>query len=650
MDLSVVIVNYNVQYFLDQCLKSVFASGSSLNMEVFVVDNNSVDGSLEMIRQKYQRVNLIANSQNLGFSRASNQGIAASKGRYILLLNPDTVVEDDTLPRAVQFMDHNPEAGGLGVKMLDGQGRFLPESKRGLPTPAVAFFKIFGLSALFPKSKTFGKYHLGFLDPDQTHQVEVLSGAFMLLRRKALEKTGYLDEEFFMYGEDIDLSYRITQAGFKNYYLAQARIIHYKGESTKKSSVNYVLVFYKAMIIFARKHFSKKNARIFSLLINLAIYFRAAVAILNRFIKNIFWPLTDAMVIYAGFWGIKSVWEVQVFDPLHYPPEYMQMVVPAYILLWISAVYFGGGYDKPSKNLRLISGIGLGTVAILVIYALLPTNLRFSRALILLGAAWAIIALPAMRSLLSLLAQKGPPPRKNQNKRVIIAGDGTEAFRISQMISQSGSCAFIGMVSLQKQKPANEAYVGTIAQINEIIEIFKIDEIIFCGAHMSSQNIIDHMAALKDHQVNFKIAPPESLYIIGSNSIDTFTQPFTIDINPVNKTANRRNKRILDLLASVLLIISLPVTIFLVKNTPGLLRNIFWVIIGQKTWVGYHPCRHQNKLPKLKNGVLFPGDINPDNYPQEETINNLNNIYARQYRIENDLKVIYKGWKNLGRS
>lgn len=267
MQLSVVIVNYNVRYFLEQCLNSVFRSGKDLDMEVFVVDNQSVDGSTEMVREKFPQVKLIANDKNAGFSKANNQAIRKSSGKYILLLNPDTVVEDDTLPKVVAFMDSHPDAGGLGVKMVDGQGRFLPESKRGLPTPAVAFCKIFGLSALFPKSKVFGRYHLGYLDADETHQVDVLSGAFMLLRKETLEKTGLLDEDFFMYGEDIDLSHRIVKAGYKNYYYPEARIIHYKGESTKKSSVNYVLVFYNAMIIFARKHFSQKTPASFRCLL-----------------------------------------------------------------------------------------------------------------------------------------------------------------------------------------------------------------------------------------------------------------------------------------------------------------------------------------------------------------------------------------------
>ena len=284
MKLSVIIVNYNVKHFLEQCLISVGKAIESLPAEVIVVDNNSVDGSVEMVQAKFPWVQCIANKQNTGFSKANNQGILISKGEYVLLLNPDTLVEEDTFTKCVQFMDAHPVAGGLGVHMIDGKGNFLPESKRGLPSPAVAFYKIFGLSALFPKSKVFGKYHLGYLDKNKTHEVDILSGAFMMMRKSVLVKVGLLDEAFFMYGEDIDLSYRIIKGGYKNYYFPETRIIHYKGESTKKSSVNYVFVFYKAMVIFANKHFSQNNAKTFSFLINIAIYLRAGAAIFIRFL------------------------------------------------------------------------------------------------------------------------------------------------------------------------------------------------------------------------------------------------------------------------------------------------------------------------------------------------------------------------------
>jgi GT2 family glycosyltransferase len=319
-----------VQFFLEQCLNSVRIAAQKVPTEVFVVDNISVDESVNMVREKFPEVKLIANQENVGFSKANNQAIRQAKGEYVLLLNPDTVVEEDCFKKVVDFMDQHPDAGGLGVKMVDGKGCFLPESKRALPSPSVAFWKIFGFSNLFPKSKIFGRYHLGHLDKDQTHEVEILSGAFMLMRNETLTKVGLLDENFFMYGEDIDLSYRIILGGYKNYYFSGTSIIHYKGESTKKSSVNYVLVFYKAMVIFAQKHFSQKNAKTFSLLINLAIYLRAGAAIASRFIKKLFLPAIDAACILTGMLFLTSEWRLQtlfsqnsftaspsLFTPLH---------------------------------------------------------------------------------------------------------------------------------------------------------------------------------------------------------------------------------------------------------------------------------------------------------------------------------------------
>ena len=256
MKVSIVIVNYNVRDFLEQCLRSVFRATGGIDSEVFVVDNHSVDGSQAMVRDKFPQVNLIENHQNLGFSKANNQALRLVKGEYVLVLNPDTLLEEETIRKCIFFMDSHPEAGALGVKMINGKGKFLPESKRALPTPAVAFYKMFGLAKLFPKSQKFGKYHLSYLDKDKIHSVEILCGAFMFIRKEALNKAGLFDEDFFMYGEDIDLSYRLIKAGYLNYYFPESTIIHYKGESTRKSSVNYVLMFYKAMLVFTGKHFS----------------------------------------------------------------------------------------------------------------------------------------------------------------------------------------------------------------------------------------------------------------------------------------------------------------------------------------------------------------------------------------------------------
>ena len=270
MKLSVVIVNYNVRLLLEECIKSVEKALDGIEGDIFVIDNNSSDGSVEYIRERFPKVHIIANKENLGFARANNQAIRMTDAEYILLLNPDTVVYENTLRGCLDFMDANPEAGGVGVRMLTREGKVAPESRRAVPTPWVAFLKMLGLTS---------RYYMSHLPWDKPGRIEVVSGAFCMLRHKALDQIGLLDEDFFMYGEDIDLSYRLLKGGWQNWYLPYD-INHYKGQSTQKSSFRYVHVFYQAMLIFFRKHYSHLSFLI-SLPIQTAIYFRAFMALMQ---------------------------------------------------------------------------------------------------------------------------------------------------------------------------------------------------------------------------------------------------------------------------------------------------------------------------------------------------------------------------------
>ncbi|MDD3960460.1 MAG: glycosyltransferase [Bacteroidales bacterium] len=653
MKLSVIIVNYNVIHFLEQCLLSTEKALTGIDGEVYVVDNNSVDDSVTMVKEKFPWVKLIANKENPGFSKANNQAIRVAKGDYILLLNPDTVVEEDTFRKSIAFMESHPDAGGLGVMMVDGKGKFLPESKRGLPTPEVAFYKIFGLSHLFPRSKRFGKYHLTYLPKDKTHKIDVLAGAFMMLRKETLDKTGLLDETFFMYGEDIDLSYRITQAGYNNYYFPETRIIHYKGESTKKSSINYVYTFYNAMVIFAQKHFSKKNAQLFSFIINLAIWLRASLALLYRFIKNIFLPVSDALLMYGGIYLIKIYWEKLYIFPEggSYPREYLLFAVPLYVLTWVVSLYFSGAYDKPLQPGKVVQGTFIGTVIILVAYALLPEEFRFSRAMILMGTLWGIIALTSLRILLHYLLPGHYPFGNDENKRFVIIGSKKEASRVAALLSQTAlKPGFVGLVSTE-EGTREEGFIGNLDQLRDIIMIYQIREIIFCARDMTSVDIIDRMSELTDLQVNFKIAPRESSAIIGSNSINTSGDLYTMDVNAISKKSNRRNKRLLDVLTSLLLLPMMPFILIIVHKRVGFIANIFKVLTGIKSWVGY--CHVDNNstlhLPAIKPGVLNPADllslpkINAADQAQ------LNYLYAKDYHFKKDINIIIRALRHLGR-
>src|SRR5579871_660708 len=277
MELSIIIVNYNVKFFLEQCLYSVKKAITTIEAEIFVVDNNSADGSIEYLQPKFPFAKFICNKNNPGFGKANNQALAEAKGKYILFLNPDTIVGEYTFYTCITFFEQHSKAGAVGVYMIDGSGEYLKESKRGFTSPWVSFCKLTGLTAFFPHSKIFAGYYLGHLDETKNNEVDILSGAFMMARKEVLDITGGFDEQFFMYGEDIDLSYRIQKAGYKNYSLAETVIIHFKGESTVKD-IRYTKLFYKAMSQFSKKHFTGSFSFIFSILMNAAIWLRGVIS------------------------------------------------------------------------------------------------------------------------------------------------------------------------------------------------------------------------------------------------------------------------------------------------------------------------------------------------------------------------------------
>ena len=276
MKLSVVIVSYNVRPYLEQCLQSVQSALEGIEGEVFVVDNHSDDDSVETVQNHYPWVRLIENQDNLGFAKANNQAIRQSQAEYVLLLNPDTIVAKDTLREVLKFMDAHPKAGGAGVMMCYEDGTRAPESRRALPTPWVAALKMLGFTK---------RYYMSHLPWDQPCRIEVISGAFCLLRHEALNAVGLLDEDFFMYGEDIDLSYRLLKGGWENWYLPYS-IVHYKGRSTQKTDFRYVHIFYQAMLIFFQKHYSHLSV-FFTVPVKMAIYFRALIALTDILRKKL---------------------------------------------------------------------------------------------------------------------------------------------------------------------------------------------------------------------------------------------------------------------------------------------------------------------------------------------------------------------------
>ncbi len=649
MDLTIVIVNYNVRYFLEQCLLSVHAAIEGINAEVYVVDNRSSDGSVEMVQEKFPWVHVIANKENVGFSKANNQAMLLAKGRYVLLLNPDTVVEENTFQSCIEHMDAHPQAGGLGVKMVDGRGNFLPESKRGLPTPAVAFYKMFGLSTLFPKSKTFGQYHLSFLDEERVHDVDILAGAYMFMRKSVLDQIGLLDEAFFMYGEDIDLSWRIRLAGYSNVYFPKTRIIHYKGESTKKSSVNYVFVFYNAMIIFARKHFSKSRAGILSILIHLAIYLRAGVAILRRVLSALAVPTLDGLLTLGTL--VVTTLIYNDVSGIAIPNAILKWALPSYAVLLALSFYFSGVYDKPVRIQKLWRGLLTGALTVLLAYALLPESVRFSRAIVL-GSIIPIAALIiGMRYFLYKIGKADYQMLFGNQKRLAVVGSPDEIERTTQLIKEAGQAidVLVHVSNEQLVSPGNHTFVAGLGQLKEAVETFRLNEVVFSGASLSPQQIISQMSYINNPNLEYKIAPKASAFIIGSNSIHATGDLYHIDnLSTIHTPSNRRNKRLVDILVSLLLISIFPLIIVLNKGKLHPLKSLLGSLFGTRTMVGYYPVKDQKYiLPKLPKPNLFILNIESIDNNNLEKAKKANLNYARNYHVGLDLKLIFKNLKRF---
>jgi GT2 family glycosyltransferase len=645
MILSIVIVNYNVKFFLEQALLSVQRAANGLAVEVWVVDNASKDGSLQMVQERFPEVHLIANERNVGFSQANNQAIRLATGEYVLLLNPDTVLAEDTLRSCLDFMQNHPGAGALGVKMIDGSGVFLPESKRGFPSPFVAFSKTFGLSRFFPKSRFFNRYHLGYLSKNENHEVDVLSGAFMLMRKAALDKVGLLDEQFFMYGEDIDLSYRIQLGGYTNHYLADTAIIHYKGESTKKGSVNYVRIFYQAMILFARKHFRGSNARSFVLMLQAAIYFRAALTLVSNFFQRAWWPILDALALFSGLFLLKKSWAVYHFhNPEHFEESFLYFNAPLYTGIWLTALFFSGAYDRRTNLWQIVRGILFGAVGIAAIYGFLNLEYRSSRMLIVLGTIWALLAIPALRALISRLGMGNFSLEEQEEKRLALVGSLEETRRIEAILRAIGiRKKTIGLIAPQQNSAESHLYLGTLADLPALVELFRLDELIFCSQDLSNEAIIETMEKL-GRQLNYKILPAGSDTIIGSSNKDMNGEWYRLDAQfSISRPENRRNKRLLDILIALVLLPSFPLSIFLGVRKQKIWANAWPVLIGQKTWISY--TQPEPDLPKLKPGVLNPNDAVSELVLKESTQHKLNQNYARDYRVSEDLRLLWAYWK-----
>jgi GT2 family glycosyltransferase len=645
LQLSVIIVNYNVKYFLEQCLCSVIKACKNIDTEIIVVDNHSTDGSKEFLLCRFPSVKFIWNDVNTGFAKANNQALAIAKGAYILFLNPDTIVAEDCFELSIGFFESHPVAGALGIRMIDGAGNFLKESKRAFPSPLTSLYKLSGLTKLFPHSKIFARYHLGHLPENENHEVDVLAGAYMMIPKKVLDITGSFDETFFMYGEDVDLSYRIQKAGYKNYYYAQSTIIHFKGESTRKGSLNYVKLFYSAMSLFVKKHYSGSRAGVFNFLIQAGIFLRATLSLIGKFLKAIGLPLLDAAIIFMSFWCIKYLWSTFIRKEVNYSPNMLIIAFPVFTIIFLIASYYSGLYDKGYKRSQLNRSTVIASLVLLSGYALLPEDIRFSRGILVFGIIMGYIVMSLLRWLFmrwNLLSRAEEDDGYRQT--IVVAGE-KDFNTVTELMQRAGMPERV-LGRVNNSLTSSSKALGSIHQLNHLVKMYPVKEIIFCEDILGFKEIIAAVQQLPG-DVRNKFHASGSRSIVGSNNKDVSgeylsnNEKYTI-INPVNK----RNKNLLDATIALLFLVTFPIHLFTQKKPFQFFKNVFTVLCMQRTWVGYAAAT--NKLPRIKKGILTSTALpTAMNDLPAESLHLSDEWYATFYSATTDIKKIARGYRYL---
>ena len=671
MDLSVIIVNYNVRQFLENALQSVQRALAGIQAEVFVVDNASDDGSADMVRRNFPGVILLENTANVGFARANNLALRRATGNYLLLLNPDTVVQEDTFRAMLGFFESHPDAGLAGCTILNPDGTLQLPCRRSFPTPWVAFTKISGLSALFPRSRIFGKYNLTYLDPDKTYPVDAVSGSFMMLRREVFETVGGLDEAFFMYGEDLDWCYRIKGSGYKVYYVAATKIVHFKGQSTRRSDIDELEHFYGAMELFVEKHLSRSGVVRFFL--RLGITLRGAVAAIAREGKPLLMAAADFVLVdVALFLSAFIYYGNMVHFTFNAHPAVW--IVPALIVVLTAASM---GVYRTYRLSPSRSGVSV-FVSYVLISALVffAREYAYSRLVVVVSGVLSFIALPGWRIAVRLFGRTGPDAVRRGRlfgSRTLIVGTGGSAQEVLKRLRArvDGGYDVVGFIDTTLarvgEKIAGVEILGSLETVGKVIDEHRVSEVVFSTDGLSYADILSAIARTSSPAVNFRMVPDSLEAILGKTRIDDLETLPLVDIEyNIQKTTNRAAKRAVDIAVSaiVMLVTYIPfqvLRLFGWKPAPGGvaegLLQLPRVFTGRLSLVGLpdlpalarHPAQDRRSLYLGPPGLTGIVQINSREGMLSEEIERLKLYYAKNQSLGLDLEILLKAFLRRGK-
>lgn len=670
VDISVIIVNYKVKEYIANLLNSLYKGSENLSLEIFVVDNNSGDDSVEYLRKRYPDVQYIQNKENKGFGVANNQAIRKASGTYSLIINPDTLVSEDTLSVLVSHMQQNPECGAAGCKILNPDGTFAPESRRSVPTIWSAACKVFGLNYLFPDSKLFGKYYLSWLDEDEASKVPVLSGSFMFWRTEVLQQLDGFDERFFMYGEDIDLCYRVQDTPYHIDYVPDTSIIHYKGESTKKGDLRYIRIFNKALYQFFDKHYSSRYSLFFKVCIYLAIWLKTLLSAFGSYFRRFRTVLADLLILNTSL-AAGFIIRLMLKGETILTPEglkYLWINILITILYLLSGSLLGMFKSKAESISTTLKAVFV-TYAGVVIVTFFVRDLAYTRLGLGFAFILSVIFFLVFRLLRANTLNTGDHVKgKIRNSRVIIVGDSEISEDIISRIHSRPDWTYevIGVVGEELDSDNNERYLGTLSQLKDLVKAYKAEQVFFALNSISYKQMLKEISHLQKEEVVFKLIPDSMDFILGKSKVEYLEAIPLVEVEfDYNKPLNKFFKRALDLMIAVpawlvLFLMTFPALLTsggkkeingfrLYEDIAGdrwknWLRLFGYVISGRLSMVGspLDESPNGNSSHTSKHGITGIVQISESRIQSAEDKESFELYYLQNYSVWMDIDILVK--------